>query len=506
MFIQLGRNNEITLSLGMKKIYLLIAFSFALNPISAQVFCGVFSSQIQYKKDSAFFDSVPKIRVEVIVLDEDHSDSCNGFLLTPKIYKRSVCSAEKEYPLTRFEREVLDSTDYHCFPTRQFTSGPIVRYKFYTYVPLSDITCASVQFYTATGRYVFDNTKKKYTPISSSLETYISSDAIHDYFVMPDVVEDLRVEQACLGKYKEIWVTDTMPFSFYKKIEVVKPTHHSDSKSFEFDSTLSTAKPIPSINFSVNKGSISFIPTETGLFIIPVKTLKHSINRSFGRIYEQNVQYKNLVVYVSDFCDPTRIYSQTFADKEGNYLCDSIYKIPLRQPILKSSISPDGTDLKFHHPQNFPVVIDKAYGTDHDPLYTDTLILEGQFYFDGQYRVQVVAGFDGDRMRSICGFELQNSPLYKMNLSNCANQIGLREESAPELKIYPQPADQVLKIEASEKVKSYKCYAFDGQLLMQNIVYGKRFEANTGRLSAGAYLLQLELETGDQITKRFTVQ
>lgn len=497
----------------MKNLYLSICLglfiqtAFSQNTIVQSHECPILSHQLMIKKDSMFSQSPPMVRVEMISLVIDDGFPC-AELVAPSLNVISSCYSDQAFPLSLSYRTPIDSSEFKCFPFPRYLRNRLVRIKHHTYVPKSLLeSCVRNKLYFSGGEYWFKNVDTNVVVNYGSIDFMSPGSPIHDPYQSLLLDEEPTVEEACFGYPKTINVFETLG-SDSARVKLVAPRYWNLGEfNYPFTSMLKPSLPIASTSFKVNGKSISFTPIDTGLFMIPVEIQKWTVDSTLGRWYEQSVSYKNIVVYISDKCSPQNLNSESFSSQSRNFACTGVYKIPFKKSVLKSSISPDGSDLKFHHPQNYPVVVSKAYGTTHDPVYTDTLIFEAQIFFDGQYRVQAVPGNDGDRFIGICGAELASKQFFNMNVSSCANQIGLEEQMGSKLKMYPVPAQNELHIESPEAVEFFACYAADGQLVQEGTPGQSAFTIPTYALAKGVYMLHLRVEGVEvPLIKRFTVQ
>ena len=77
---------------------------------------------------------------------------------------------------------------------------------------------------------------------------------------------------------------------------------------------------------------------------------------------------------------------------------------------------------------------------------------------------------------------------------------------AMQLKVFPNPCTNELKITARESIKKYRLYNSLGNSLMDAYVESKSMDVNIGHLNPGIYQLQLLLSSGELITNRIVKQ
>ena len=73
-----------------------------------------------------------------------------------------------------------------------------------------------------------------------------------------------------------------------------------------------------------------------------------------------------------------------------------------------------------------------------------------------------------------------------------------------EVQLYPQPADQVLKLKNGENIESYRIYDLAGKLLQEGKVHEAR--VNIGALPSGLYVIRLKDRSQDHYSKRLIVE
>ncbi len=70
------------------------------------------------------------------------------------------------------------------------------------------------------------------------------------------------------------------------------------------------------------------------------------------------------------------------------------------------------------------------------------------------------------------------------------------------IKTYPNPFGDALRIESDQAIKFARLISIDGTMLFLKDVNGKDADLNTGSLSPGLYLLEIEMEDGSRMCRR----
>ncbi|MFY0672890.1 MAG: T9SS type A sorting domain-containing protein [Bacteroidia bacterium] len=92
-----------------------------------------------------------------------------------------------------------------------------------------------------------------------------------------------------------------------------------------------------------------------------------------------------------------------------------------------------------------------------------------------------------------CGYErmwnLHNTSVYALNPNS--------------MKIYPNPISNAINIESEFNFNSYHVLSVNGKLLSQGVIRGSHTVIDSSQLPKGLYIIKLEIENGEFITKQF---
>jgi ELWxxDGT repeat protein len=88
------------------------------------------------------------------------------------------------------------------------------------------------------------------------------------------------------------------------------------------------------------------------------------------------------------------------------------------------------------------------------------------------------------------------------------NYIAVKENKNPEnsVKIYPNPADELLNIEVTGVCKKVSIFDLNGIKLFENQQVSNSFQIRTTHLSNGMYLISVELENAKKIVQKIIIQ
>jgi len=78
----------------------------------------------------------------------------------------------------------------------------------------------------------------------------------------------------------------------------------------------------------------------------------------------------------------------------------------------------------------------------------------------------------------------------------CVNVVGLDELPSSSFVMYPNPAVSYAAIESSSTLQRVTVYNALGQLIMDEVVSGNKYELNTASYRVGAYLVRVETTEG----------
>lgn len=83
--------------------------------------------------------------------------------------------------------------------------------------------------------------------------------------------------------------------------------------------------------------------------------------------------------------------------------------------------------------------------------------------------------------------------------------VGIEENEAVEVNIYPNPASRYLNIESAEGLKEVVIYNAIGQQVIVRSLEGTRSTLDLGSLASGNYTMRITAANGEQVTRKFIV-
>ena len=83
--------------------------------------------------------------------------------------------------------------------------------------------------------------------------------------------------------------------------------------------------------------------------------------------------------------------------------------------------------------------------------------------------------------------------------------VGIDENEAVSVNLYPNPASRYLNVESAEGLKSIVIYNAIGQQVMMSNVDGSRTTLDLGSLASGNYTMRITAANGEQTTRKFIV-
>lgn len=101
---------------------------------------------------------------------------------------------------------------------------------------------------------------------------------------------------------------------------------------------------------------------------------------------------------------------------------------------------------------------------------------------------------------------LFNLNWYRFNYNRPSDNTSLiRTSNEPVIKVYPNPASDVLNLELSEEPSKIQLYSLDGRRLMQLDTTEKMQQIDLQSYQAGTYILQVTF-TNDQVSKKIVIK
>lgn len=447
------------------------------------------------------FTTLEKVYLVDIEVLESTINTCTsvGQALDYKVF--NSCGDVWSATATLIPNISADTLPELCIPKKKLTDGVLKTFHFRdTFYLDSGSICPNLLVYYESEPINYDNIDSTGGIPGVSwvlLNTFIRNN--------PHLTDtNFRVIEACNGEkrfYKPAFgdpdgdsleVKQTKVIS-YKSGGGLFPIKAELGFSFPFSDKL----PIASFDFDIHKQTVSFTPFDTGFYALPITVTEWKYAPFFG-IVKASTSYYQIPVQISDLCFPDLYYFGVFDEDTLDYSCKNrTITVPLSTKILTSSISIDGTDFKFSSDMGYPAIVKKVY-IPKDTLYVDRLKIDVQFFFDGLYSMSIVKGSDQNKVFHECGYELQESDYFFMELGDCPNFVNIDlKENQIETSVYPNPFNErlLLGLEPNE---------LSELRLLNSLGQDMPFRLNDGEgklelycsVPAGVYTLVVKLKNG----------
>lgn len=460
--------------------------------------CEHYWIRISVDEDTGYTPSQRDYVVDIEVLMEDDGTCSDSGLIGYNVFGINGCNINYDLQANLQSVKAVDTTKPGCFGLNRFANYPLYKKYYRGHFSLDSFQCINTVVYCERGSQSFANIAGADTlpvPVAGWVKINTSF-GTNDPALTDSTFE---VMQACGGKPKffQPVFADSDPADsiemrmanpvLYKNLDSTNPAAYLRY----FNLLLNINKPIPSSNFQVDIRKINFTPTDTGLMVIPmfIKEWRFSNNGAIGWLNHYQ-SYWQLPVFVSDSCFSNLGALPAFHGDTLFPRCDTIFTLPLAHPVATASISADGSDFKFHNANGYPVFVNKAYAQGPNTSYTDSITVEAQFLFDGLYEIELVAGADGNRLISECGYELQGGQRIPVKVKGCGT-TGEKEASlATGLEVFPNPASDRAEVRHSEGVKSLQLFNAVGDKVLEVETSGEKTGLNLSKLGPGLYFLR----------------
>ena len=99
----------------------------------------------------------------------------------------------------------------------------------------------------------------------------------------------------------------------------------------------------------------------------------------------------------------------------------------------------------------------------------------------------------------ICGYDVSENGLAE--IFNNDRVLSVNSVKLSSIQLGPIPAQDAIHVSSEQLIISYNLYQLTGEEIMSKKVTSKQFEIDIHELSAGAYLLKLNSQNGDEIQK-----
>lgn len=486
--------------------YFFVSLFIGLSLQSSFAHCHAFSIQLYVSESANFSQTNLEYDVRIVTLRE-RGPLCDDFGRW-KFKVFSSCEYEEHFAFLQ-SQVPFDSTSQNCFPisevagTHTYFGKTLNREVFEGVINLDSFSCNDIRVQIDRGSGYYSNIY-----LGDSLGVRMATSvSFHKGWPLRNtayVDSSLSVFEACLGKRHFVRPFIRTHDSII--IRVVKPHWYYEYQGTigrnekDFKPGLSTNKPIVSSSFTPIdfNTAFDFTPTDTGLMVIPLEMTEWAIDTVFHLWYRKAITYWQMPVYVSDSCIFSSSQSSSaFATDTIQHSCGDSLLVPFKTSVASHFVSPDGSDFKFHHPQGFPSIVKSAEAVGRG-VYADTVMLDVQFLKDGIYEMRVVNGNDGNSLLSQCGDQVPSYQKVFIQVSGCS-QVGMDEEGFKRLSLYPNPAQDVIRLSANESffrdIKEVEIFSTVGEkLLSRKIRDGEELsevQIDISSLTSGVYFLRL---------------
>lgn len=261
-------------------------------------------------------------------------------------------------------------------------------------------------------------------------------------------------------------------------------------------------------------GTFLFTPVQPGKFIVKMRALELRIQFSNFWVVVGTSE-REILINVSDNCSinssSTNFYSPDTTNATSTiFNCgDSILNITASSRILCSSIASDGSDFRLFNSQGDTIPVVAAGTGPCTDLFTKELWIKLGDSLDYNDSLQLViqSGTDSNTLQNVCGYQLPPDDSTEIYVLDCNTWVNRPEYDIPGIVIYPNPADDYLKVEIAEPSSGGKLWITDlsGRILQRQKEIDRDNAFNLKQLPAGVYLLHYSPEAGPSRTVKFLI-
>lgn len=486
----------------------------------ASLACEVFSidMRVQPRQNPSSLNHTFDVEIKVLL-----DDSCHFASQTHRFYVWTNCGEHYTEIATITKSRAMPSPEFSCINTAQLSDTTLREFTLAGTFTLNDSKCSSIKTYFEYGEQTFYNIEDYdslavpvagWVDLNGTLPDTIGHPTTNNPH-LPDTT--INMIGACLGEIKTIspMVSDLdAPWKDSLYIELTKVSW-IDTASDTFPSLqrrnflghYNKAYPVPATQYSVSKQRrINFTPTDTGLYTLPTYSIEFTWDHIFALWILKSRTYRLIPLFVSNQCPPSQ--TEAFAYDTIQYNCQkNKLHLPLQAMAHPASISPDGSDLKFHNTNGYPALIAEARAKDFHASYTDSLELDIQFLYDGFYEVQLLQGADGNRLIDDCGYEMAGNTRIMIQVSNCpvAGLDDFQDEN--QFSVFPNPARNNVRISGSTEISAIAIYSLTGQKVLQTDFKDLQSEIQLSLKGewSGLYYLEIKNTEGGVSTNKLVI-
>lgn len=279
---------------------------------------------------------------------------------------------------------------------------------------------------------------------------------------------------------------------------------------YSVNSQITTAN---GMNLDPQTGIMLFQPTNAELVNLKISIDEFrfdSIQNSWIKI---STVSKDLDLQVSNNCTSSSVnwkFSSTNSDSIVRANCgDSIISFSTTVPFSCSTLANDGSDFFIYRSDGSPMPV-KSAKMNCSAGHGSIIHLQTYFPISKNDSLYIVSnrGSDFNSLINYCGFELPEDDSIPLVVNNCST-IGL-DEKPVEISLFPNPAKNKLSILFADggPMGNVKIRILDSMgrnlYLGQNTFSGReKVDVPIDKLAPGLYIIVLELDTGELISKIF---
>jgi len=162
-----------------------------------------------------------------------------------------------------------------------------------------------------------------------------------------------------------------------------------------------------------------------------------------------------------------------------------------------SSVTRTGSEFRLTNSLNQSIPIIKASTTDS----SITLDLHSKLWYNDTLLLELKTGTDGNTILNPCGSDLPPFSA-QLTVNSCTTSVGDLEISMPSFSLYPNPADDLITIQAPlASAGKYSISNLQGAVIRQGDFTNQEFKVNISELSDGVYLFQIEQDENLSVQK-----
>jgi len=105
----------------------------------------------------------------------------------------------------------------------------------------------------------------------------------------------------------------------------------------------------------------------------------------------------------------------------------------------------------------------------------------------------------------ICGWSFNPNPdpwgeyhTFRLQISE---EMSVNDLSNVDIKLYPNPTNDIINIQSNSKIKSVQVYNMNGQVMISKTIQNQNAKINVAGYISGTYIVKVETESGIQTHK-----